>query len=334
MPLTQGAGNSFELYRATRGAVALNSRPTPGPADYGLLLALAAMWGGSFMLIKIAIVDVPPATLTATRVAIASAIIYGFAKLYGERLSFRFRTVLLLFLVGLFGNALPFTLISWGEETVDASLAAVLMGIMPIATLIFAHFWAEGEPLSARKLSGVAIGFAGLVVLVGPAVLLRLGDDGIRQLAILGAAVCYAINAILTKKLLGEPRIAAAAGLLFASALIMIPLSLFLNDPLSLRPGPAAWTAIVLLAALPTALAAILVFKLLDRQGAGFFGQVNLLVPPAGMVWAALILGERPRWNAYLALGFILVGIWVARGRQPHLAARARAVLAEEDKPS
>lgn len=295
-------------------APAAGQAPRPGLADYGLLVLLAAFWGGSFMFIKLAVAEVPPATLTMLRLALAAAILAVVALARRERLDRRPRTLALVVLIGFFGNALPFTLISWGEEVVDAGLASILMGIMPIATLLLAHVLTADESLTARKLAGVGIGFAGLVVLVGPAVLLRLGEDGIRQLAILGAAVSYGISAILTKWMLGRPQRAAAAAFLGAAAVIMVPIAFLLEDPMAIRPGWASIASIVYLAVFATALAALMVFVLIGRQGAGFFGQANLLVPPLGVAWAAIFLGERPDASAYVALGFILAGILLARG--------------------
>lgn len=307
------------------------SRPLPGMVDFALLAALAAMWGGSFMLIKLAIEEVPPASIALIRLVLASLILFVVARAYGEKVTIRFNAMAFIFLAGLFGNAIPFTLIAWGEETVDASLASVLMGIMPIATLILAHFLTSDERLTMRKLLGVFIGFAGLVVLVGPAVLFRLGEDGIRQLAILGAALSYAVNAVLTKRLLGLPHRAAAAWVLFAGALVMTPVTFVADYPLAAMPGPLAIMAVALLGIFSTAIATLVMFEVLHRQGAGFFGQVNFLVPISGIIWAALVLGERPELAAYLALVFILTGIWIARGGRSTGRARLAAAGAGEE---
>lgn len=286
----------------------------PGLTDYALLCALAAMWGGSFMLIKVAGADFPPFTMTALRLIGGAALLIPVAFVLGERLTWNVGTLVTIALIGLFGNALPFSLITWGERTVDAGLAAILMGIMPIATLLLAHFFSDNETLTTRKVAGVCIGFTGLVVLTGPAVLRDLGNDGIRQLAILAAAICYAIGAIMTKRLVRLPRRAAGAAILTAGAMLTLPFCLVIDDPFALTPGLVPTLAVVTLALLPTALAALLMFAVLERQGAGFFGQVNLLVPLFGVAWAAIILSERPTVNAYIALSFILAGIIVARG--------------------
>ncbi|MEX0345918.1 MAG: DMT family transporter [Rhizobiaceae bacterium] len=290
------------------------TRSPAGLADYGLLASLGVMWGGSFMLINLAVVDFPPATLTVIRLLVAAVIIFAVAASYSEKIKFRARTVWLIILAGFFGNALPFSMISWGQVKVDASLAAILMGIMPITTFFLAHFLTRDERLTARKLVGGFIGLTGLVILVGPAVLLRLGDDGVRQLAILAAAVSYSINAILTKQLLDLPRRAAVAWVLLAGALVMVPVAVLADNPQDLSVGLVSGIALLTLGVFPTAVATLVMFSVLHRQGASFFGQVNFIVPVFGIIWAAIILGEQPALSAYVALGFILAGIWVARG--------------------
>lgn len=305
----------------------VSMRPAATGFDYALLLILATIWGGSFTLIAFTLQDFPPATMSMIRLFLGAAILAVVAIYLGERIAMTGRTLLLLMLVGLFGNAIPFTLIAWGQQVVDAGLASILMGIMPIATLVMAHFFTADEPLSKWKLIGVFVGLIGLIVLVGPAVLGRLGDDGIRQIAILGAAVSYAINAIITKSLLGLPRMAAGAGLVLAGALWLVPIAFVLEDVTSITPSAVSVWAIVLLAIFPTALAALLMFKIIDRQGAGFFGQINLLVPLAGVLWAYLFLNEALEPRAALALVIILAGVAVSRIRPSNLKKTKKEVV-------
>lgn len=302
-------------------------RPSATTFDYALLLALATIWGGSFTLIAFTLEDFPPATMSMIRLFLGAALLGAIAILMGERISLAGRTLLLLVLVGLFGNAIPFTLIAWGQQVVDAGLASILMGIMPIATLVLAHFFTDDEPLTKWKLIGVCVGLFGLIILVGPAVLGRLGDDGIRQFAILGAAISYGINAIITKSLLGLPRMAAGACLVLAGALWLVPIAFMLEDVSSITPSFESVWAIVLLAIFPTALAALLMFKIIDRQGAGFFGQINLLVPLAGVFWAYLFLSEALEPRAALALLIILSGVAVSRIRPSNVPNTKKEVM-------
>ncbi|MEO1198183.1 MAG: DMT family transporter [Pseudomonadota bacterium] len=167
----------------------------PGPLDYGLMVALAAIWGGSFMGIKIAVAEIPPLTIGAGRVMLATLVFLTIVRLSGRSLPRRPASWALMLAVGLVGTTLPFFLIAWGQIVVDAGPAAILMAGVPLYTLVLAHFFVAGDRLSPGKVIGLVFGLAGLVVLVGPENLARLGDDTIRQLAIAGAALCYAVTA-------------------------------------------------------------------------------------------------------------------------------------------
>jgi drug/metabolite transporter (DMT)-like permease len=166
--------------------------PLPRALDYALLIALAAIWGGSFMLIKLAIVSVPPVTMTAARVAIGGLVFVAVLLLTGRRLPSNPRVWGWATLAGIFGFALPFSLIAWGEERIDSGLAAILMAGMPLMTLLLARFVSGNEPLTAAKLVGVGLGIVGLVILIGPQKLAALGDDAVRQVAVVAASFCYA----------------------------------------------------------------------------------------------------------------------------------------------
>ena len=292
------------------------SKPHPGATDYLLLLALGAIWGGSFMIIKLAVETIPAATTTAGRLIIAAIIMYVVARLAGQDLPRDRRLWRLILLSALFGFALPFFLIGWGEEKIDSGLAAILMGAMPLTTVLLAHLLTDDEALSLRKGIGVTLGLVGLVVLIGPAKLLQLGDDTVRQLAVTAAGACYGINAIITKSLITHPRRALVAAVMISATAMMIPVSLVVDRPWTLDFSVLSTAAVVLLGVLPTAYATLLMFKLIDRQGASFFSQINFLTPLFGVFLGALVLAERPPPNAYIALAIILLGVAVARGRK------------------
>lgn len=286
----------------------------PGGKDYLMLIGLGMIWGSSFLFIKLAIATLPPASLTALRMVVATIVLLPLALWAGEKLPHDLRTWALVAVVSLFGTALPFTLISWGEERIDSGLAAILMGGMPLYTLLLAHFFSKDEPLTLAKFVGVIFGLIGLVILIGPAKLLQMGGDTLRQLAVAAAALCYAINAVLTKSLLHLPRLAAAAAIMLAATVMMVPIALAFEQPLSLRPDAAAIGSTVLLGAAHTALATLMMMKLLSSQGAGFFGQINLLVPLFGVVWGVMFLSEPVTVNQLIALFLILLGVAIARG--------------------
>jgi drug/metabolite transporter (DMT)-like permease len=294
---------------ATRAAVG------PGAIDYALLALLAAIWGSTFLLIKIAVGELPPLTLTAVRLMLAALFMLGLALALGERLPASREGLMLAAVVGFLGNALPFTLIGFGLERIDSGLAALLLGLMPLATMVLAHLFIAGERLTRQKAAGVGLGVAGLVVLVGPAKMLGLGEDGLRLLVVASASLCYAANAVITRRLMAPASggVGLTAATMTAGAVLALPLALLLERPLAVTPGPAAIAATLALAVLQTALGQLLMFAIVRRQGATFFSQINFLVPVVGFILGALLMGERPEVRAYIALALILAGLAVAR---------------------
>jgi drug/metabolite transporter (DMT)-like permease len=280
--------------------------------DYALLVLLAAIWGGSFMLIKLAVDTVPPVTITTARVAIGALLFAAAIVVTGRRLPRDWSIWGWTALAALFGLALPFSLISWGEQHIDSGLAAILMAGMPLMTLVLARI-VFAEPLTAGKLIGVGFGIAGLVILIGPAKLATLGEDAMRQIAVVLASFCYALNAVVMKRISGQDPYAVSAAIMICGSAMLVPASFLLDAPWTLDPTPVAWFALVTLGVFPTALASLIMLALLRRQGAGYFSQINFLVPLFGVFWGVAILSERPPASALVALALILAGIAISR---------------------
>ncbi|MHA1108654.1 MAG: DMT family transporter, partial [Alphaproteobacteria bacterium] len=218
-----------------------------------------------------------------------------------------------LVLVGLFGNTLPFTLIGWGEESIDSGLAAILMAVMPIATLLLAHFFAEDERMNPARITGVAFGFAGVLVLIGPDALGGLGGEAIRQTAVAGGATCYAIATVIARRLPKMPTSLSSAGALIGALVFALPMSLIFDSPWTLSPSADSLWSVIILGLFPTALAAILYFTLLRRTDANFIALNNYLIPCLGVMWGIIFLDELLHWRAVLALGIILTGVAFTR---------------------
>ena len=288
----------------------------PGLYDYGLLLLLAFIWGASFFMIKIAVVTIPPATLTLGRLILAAGMLLIVARMVGQTLPKWGPIWIWIGFAGLLGNALPFTLINWGQEKIDSGVSAILMAVMPLFTIFLAHFFTSDEKMTWRKLIGVLLGFVGMIVLIGPEKLLLLGDEVVRQLAVAGAAICYAFNAMISKKLSGLPRRSLVAAIMLASTLLMIPYVLAIEQPWDINPSKEAWFIMIVLGLVQTAFATLLLFTIISRQGASFFSQINFLVPISGILWGAIVLAEKPSINAWIALGLILLGIAITRERK------------------
>ncbi|MCP5373034.1 MAG: EamA family transporter [Hyphomicrobiales bacterium] len=280
---------------------------------YLMLLALALLWSSSFAAIKVAVATVPPVLLTAARILLAAAVLWGYARLRGVSLPGRGGAWVTLFFIGLFGNTAPFFLIAWGETTIGSGLAAILMAFMPIATVLLAHVFTADERINTLRAAGVGAGMTGVVVLIGVDALEGLGGSVWAQVAVAGGGICYAIANVLAKRLPPLPPESRAAGTMVCAAAQMVPVALVLAPPLAGLPGPAemGWglAAVAYLGLFPTALAAIILFKLIDRKGATFLSQVNYLIPALGVVWGVTLLGETVATHQVVALALILLGV-------------------------
>lgn len=287
--------------------------------DYLLSLLLALIWSASFMLIKVGVASVPPITLTAARMTIASALLGLYLLARGTGLPLNARALLLYLVVGFLGNTLPFALIGWGEIHIDSSLAAILIGIMPITTFVLAHYFLPDEPMTARKVFGVCLGFGGLLTLVGWSALGGIGANVLGQLAVLAAAACYGITTVFVRTQPAFAGFQMAAGAMVAGMLTSIPLAFLLEDPLAATPTGESVQAILLLGAFPTALAALIYFRVVRNLGASTFSQINYIIPIMGSLWGVLLLGELLQSRMLAALALVLVGIYFV---QPRTVAR------------
>lgn len=305
------------------------SNPGASFGDYGLVVLLSVIFGASFMLTKISLEDIPPTILVAGRFVGAFVVLAVVMKLAGQALPSPGPIWWTIIASAVFGNTLPFFLISWGQVGTDAGLAAILMAVMPLATIVLAHFYTQDEKLNRYRMAGFTLGIVGVVILIGYEKLAALGDETVRQLAILTAALCYAINAIITKGLVGLPQRAMATALMGVSMLIMVPVAILVDDPTTMTLSGRSLGALILLILFPTAIGTLLLFAIVRRQGAAFLSQINFLVPVAGVGWGILILSEDIPIRAWLALAIILAGVAIARMR-PNSTDETKSLLAEE----
>ncbi|MFQ5467549.1 MAG: DMT family transporter, partial [Kiloniellaceae bacterium] len=286
-------------------------------AEYIWLVTLAAIWGASFLFIKVAVETLPPLTVVAGRLAIGAVGLLIYLAMLGHRLPRDLATWRDCAVLAVIGTLVPFALITWGEVTLDSGLAAILMAPMPLVSVLLAHVFTADERLSAGKLVGVGLGFAGIVVLVGPGVLSGLGREAVAQLAVAAAGCGYAASNVYTRtsRLAGAPPGVAAAGVLLCASLIAVPISLYVDRPWTLAPSAISLLSLLFLGVLATSAAYLILFRLIARNGAGFTGQINFLVPVFGVIWGALILAEALPTSAFAALGLILLGIAISQVR-------------------
>lgn len=299
---------------------------TPGVVDYALLATLAVLWGAAFPLSKVAVEGYPPITLTLCRQIVAVAALVALALVFRKTWAVPQRAeISKIALCAFFGAVLPFTLINWGVKEIDSGLAAILMGFMPLLTLVLAHIYTHDDKMTSAKLVGVIMGMLGLCVLFWPSITLG-GDPLMRQLALLGAAACYAINALVLRRLVHWQPIILLSYIGAFTIAMLAPAAFLLEQPLAISPTNTQTGAMIALGLMAYTLGAFFMFAIIERQGASFFGQINLLVPLSGVLLGVLFLGERPGANALIALVIIVGGVVVARlGRRSQTIPAAAA---------
>lgn len=278
--------------------------------DLGLL---AAIWGGSFLFMRIAVPDFGPLPLMAVRCAVGAAVLLpllawqrGLAPLRERPGAFA--------LVGLLNSALPFALFGYAMLSITAGFASLLNATVPMFAALVAYLW-FGEAPGRRRLAGLVLGLAGVTVLVAGRGSIAPGGDLAAVLAALAAALSYAVAAGHARRhMAGTPSLALAAGSqVGAAVLLAVPAALTWPER---APGAGAWAAALVLGAVCTGLAYVLYFRLLTRAGATTATAVTFLVPVFGILWGALFLGERPTATMIAGGVVILAGTALATGVQ------------------
>ncbi len=285
------------------------ARPPSLALELVLLALLATLWGASYSFIKIGVETIPPVTLIAVRTLIAGALLLLVMRLRRVRFP-KDRRLWLRFLVqACLNSVIPFTLIAWAEQTVDAGLATILNSTSPIFTFLLAAAILRQEAVTARRLFGVVAGLAGICLIVGLAALDGLGRDLTAQLAIIAATICYAGAAIFGRNFKGLDPMVPATGSMLCGAAILIPLGLVVDRPWTLAPSADSVGALIGLSVFSTALAFTIYFRLLHTLGSvGTTSQAYLRVP-IGVAIGVVFLGESLASTAWIGLVCVVFGV-------------------------
>ena len=282
--------------------------------NWALLLCLVFLWGTSFMFISVSVETVDPLSIVFFRVVLGALVLVLVVYARGQRLPLSIKAWLAFFLMGIVGNLLPFFLISWGQKTVNSGVAGMIMAIMPLMTMLLAHYFIEGENLNRYKIIGFTLGITGITILLGP-VFEGGGQAVLSGIAIFIAAISYAVNSILVRRLPRFSPLVAGTGVLIAASITMLPLWILLapadSDGISLK----SMNAVIWLGIGPTGIATIILFAVIERAGPTFLSTINYMIPVVAFFTGALILSEPVEWHSILALITILSGIALTRFR-------------------
>jgi len=277
--------------------------------DVARLICLAALWGGSFAFIRVAVPALGPIWLAECRVALAFAALFAVALVRRDLPPFaaHWRTYVA---VGTINSALPFALFSFAELFISASNAAILNATSPFFGAIVAASWLR-EPLGARRLTGMALGLAGVVLLVGWQADPLSATVMVAALACLAAALCYGVASVCAKvRMAGIPSFAVAIYSQLGAAIVLAPALPFVPPPGALTPLVAA--NVLALALASTAIAYLLYFRLIADVGPARALTVTFLIPLFGVLWGVLFLGEPVAIGMLSGGALILAGTWLA----------------------
>ena len=282
--------------------------------NWGLLCILSVLWGGSFFFVEIALTGLPPLTIVFARVAGAALILALWIKAQGRGLPRGFAAWRALLVQGLLNNAVPFTLFAVAQGQIEGALAAIVNATTPLWTVLAAHLFTTDDRLTPARAVAVALGFVGVLVMAGG----QAGGTVWALVACLGAAMSYGVAGIWGRRFkpLGLSPEQVAFGQVSAASLLVLPVWLVLDRPLSLPvPQVSAVVALVALVVLSTALAYLIFFRILASAGATMLSLVTFLIPVSAIALGIGFLGEAllPRHLAGLAL--ILSGLIAIDGR-------------------
>ncbi len=289
-----------------------------GLREWLMLFALSVLWGGSFFFVGVAVKELQPLVIVLCRVGLAALVLWAFIALRGISIP-RSREIWFAFLgMGLLNNAIPFFLIVWGQQSIASGLASILNATTPIFTVVIAHFFLADERISIRKLLGILVAIAGVVILMSPSISDGETSSLFGKLAILGATLSYGFASVFGRrfKRLGVSPLMSSAGQLTGSTALLLPLTLFIHSPLDASlPSATTSLAVILLAVACTALAYQLFFSILSSAGATNIALVTLLVPVTAVILGVLLLGERLQSSDFFGMAGIALGLIILDGR-------------------
>lgn len=303
----------------------MNTAPTPdnpGLLNWLLIMALGVIWGAAFMSVSVALDGYAPTHVAAGRIGFGALTLWIIGALIGQPLRAITQTAgwrgwFFVVLIGWGSIGLPLSLLAWGQQYVPSAFAGVAMGTVPLLVLPLVYVFSPEEGIGPRRIIGMITGFTGLLIMVGPGAF--DGDQGALtfwgRLSCVGAACCYAIGSVMTRRAPKMPPVALASGTLMAAAVMVVPPVLWSAGlPDAMPPLPTA--ALIYAAVFPTAIAAIIRVRVITTAGSLFMSLTSYMVPVWSVIFGIVLLSEAIEPQLYIALTLILGGIAISQSRQ------------------
>ena len=287
----------------------------PTLSNWMSIIALGLIWGGTFMVVSLALRGYGPFTVACARTTLGALALFSLMIVLRRPFP-SWAALKATALIGPLNTAFPFALLAWGQQYVPSAFAGISMAVLPLLILPLAHFFSD-EKMSLNKVFGMSLGFLGAVILIGPSALqIGQGMAPLGQMACLGATLCYAVSSILTRRCPPIDSIALAAFTLIFGAIWIIPVMLWIEGVPTPTDGNST-LAIIFLGFVPTALAAYLRVSVVRTAGSIFMTNVNYQVPLWSVLFGTFILNETLELRFFLALACILIGLVFSQRKRP-----------------
>ncbi|MBT5435197.1 MAG: DMT family transporter [Alphaproteobacteria bacterium] len=287
-----------------------------GPREIALVVICAASFGSSFLFIDIIVTEVPPVTLACAR-SIVSFLTLGIVMMLArQRLPAIGAIWFKLALLGVATQVVPMILLSWGQLHIDSGLAGIILGMVPVLTMLFAHLLFHDERMSSASFIGAILGFSGVIAVIGRGALGNVEAHLLAELAVLAAAFCIAGANVLARSAGQLTPMALAVGSQASAVVFLIPMSALADQPWDLAVSWQSIGALVVLGTVGSAIPGLIFYHLLARTGATRASLVAYLVPIVAVVLGAVFLHERLPWEALFGMVLIVLGAWLVNQRQ------------------
>lgn len=296
----------------------MQKTPTMSLFQWGLLLSLSVLWGGSFFFSKLALAELPPFTVVLARVAIAAIALFIYLRATRQDIPTSIGTWGAFFGMGLLNNLIPFSLLFWGQTQIASGLASILNATTPIFAIVVAHFLTTDERMTSNKAAGIVLGFLGVALMMASNAVSAQALPFLPLFACLAAALSYGFAGVFGRRFrrMGIAPAASAFGQTTATTIMMIPIAILVDTPWHLAmPSGSTIAALVGLGLLSTALAYIIFFHILAVGGATNVSLVTLMIPVSAILLGSLVLGETLQVNHFAGMALISLGLLSIDGR-------------------
>ena len=276
-----------------------------------LLFILGLIWGSSFIFIKYSIYTITPITAVLLRIFVAALCLFIYFKYSKKFLPFTRKDIKNYLTIAILGNVLPFILVSWAEIKVSTNLTGIIMGLMPITTVMLAYFFVKEEKINTLTFLGVALGFFGLFFLLE--IKNNINGNLLSELAIVLATLSFAAATVYARKIKKFNPLFILTGSTFFAFFILVPLAFLFENPFSLYPSNQSLFFVLILGILNTAIGGFLFFRLIKLSGASFTSTVNFITPFVAIIWGYIFLNETLSVHQLIGLLLILSGIFLVQ---------------------